>query len=235
MSGNWNLSKNVNGRVSGMFWMKFNKKIESTMMRRKEYLKSRKQRVHFFVKERDDKFIDSCQGEFIQIDTPSKYVEYCDRFNVHNNSENIKRINRGSIMCAYVDRGDWIAYGWLSFQKPHWFSELDSVVYTSNSNTAVLYDFATNQDYRGQGWYGKLLNKMILQFPQAKYFIGYAKTENNASLRGMEKGGFVHKGTFCHSDGSLNEFYKEVGFTNKGSRYSLFGLKYNRKMEDGIK
>lgn len=98
------------------------------------------------------------------------------------------RFNQNHVLCFWKEDDRVICYGWLNPDKRHFLGELALDMDLEN-RVEVLYDFFTNETYRGKGLYPSLLQKMSLRNTKPKLI--YAFSNNFSSIRGIEKAGFV--------------------------------------------
>ena len=165
-----------------------------------------KRAIYFFYCKSDgrqnsienDKFI------FFEINDASQLFD----IDSNKQQEYKKRIEDGHIFCC-LKAGDCLSsYGWINPTSSHFFGELN--LKTNYPNTIeVLYDFYTYEDYRGQGLYPLLLQKICLRNNKTK--IGYALSDNLSSMKGLKKADFkllaIIKG---YNKGRLERLLKKI-------------------------
>lgn len=105
-----------------------------------------------------------------------------------------KRFENGHIMVYWEREGSLVSYGWINPHPNSGIGELDLKMEVGE-NIITLYDFFTFPDFRGQGLYPLLLKKICLRDSKAKLI--YVLAENQSSIRGIEKAGFVFLGSIC--------------------------------------
>ncbi len=102
------------------------------------------------------------------------------------------RLRRGQATLLCIHEGDRIfSYGWVQSWAPFrrkfgWLAE-DGV---------MLGPYWTHPEQRGKGLYGRLLSHSLSLASPGKPALIYTHPENRASLRGIEKAGFVPLGTY---------------------------------------
>lgn len=85
-----------------------------------------------------------------------------------------------------ADDKEIYSYGWVSLADPFYVGETDE--YISLGNKVCLYDFVTPPQFRGKGYYTKLLKSANAFFDNT---VIYAKKSNAASRKAIERSGFV--------------------------------------------
>lgn len=120
-----------------------------------------------------------------EIDSVKKLSYYSFDSNLNDDYE--KRISEGDIFCFLENQGKIVCYGWINTSGKHCFGELDLVINNLESKE-VLYDFYTDENYRGKGLYPILLYRICLRNLNIK--IGYSFPSNIGSVKGLNKAGF---------------------------------------------
>jgi GNAT superfamily N-acetyltransferase len=105
----------------------------------------------------------------------------------HVEQEYLDRFSKQHFCCVLTQDDQILAYGWVNPQHHHFIGELDVWV-DLKEDTEMLYDFATNENYRGQGLYPYLLQKICTR--NAKNKLIYILSNNNNSRKGILKANF---------------------------------------------
>ncbi|MBS4033782.1 MAG: hypothetical protein KGZ85_04905 [Ignavibacterium sp.] len=99
-----------------------------------------------------------------------------------------------AVLLCLLYNTNLIAYGWIqswkSFKKK--FRMIDTVKY----ETYMLGPFWTDSNFRGKGYYGRLIENAIIFSGENKRSIIYTSPHNTSSKRGIEKAGFSKIGSF---------------------------------------
>lgn len=165
-----------------------------------------KRAIHFFYWKSDSEnnIIENDKFVFCEI------VDSSQLFKVESSklNEYKQRLDDGHIFCCLKNGDDLSSYGWINPTHNHVFGELDLKT-NYHDNIEVLYDFYTYEDYRGQGLYPLLLQKICYRNDKTK--IGYALSENLSSMKGLKKANFkllaVIQG---YNKGKLERLLKEL-------------------------
>jgi hypothetical protein len=117
-----------------------------------------------------------------------RHIEDLSILKLDFDSEDFKnRLSQKHVFCCWKDQNKVIAYGWLNPNSQHYLGEL-ALEMDLKSKIEVLYDFYTDNAYRGKGLYPTLLQNMCLRNNKSKLI--YAFSYNKSSIRGIEKAGF---------------------------------------------
>lgn len=201
-------------------------KVRNAFIRRSQYRAAQTQSVAFFSKAKSN-----CQSEaddaveYVCISEDIEYQQFCEKHSVAFSKSTLERFKNGSQYAALKNGNDIITSGWVAYRERFWIAEIDCYIDMASSNTAILYDFFTDAQYRGRGFYGKILNKMICMTDGPEVYAIYARAENESSQKGILKAGFEYNGSFTANDKALRTYLKRCGFVHLGSRYTCWGLK----------
>jgi hypothetical protein len=101
--------------------------------------------------------------------------------------EYLVRLSKQHFCCVLTHYNQIVTYGWINPLGRHYIGELNVWV-DLKEDTEMLYDFATNENYRGQGLYPYLLQKICTR--NAKNKLIYILSNNNSSRKGILKANF---------------------------------------------
>lgn len=204
-------------------------RINNLIHRVNAYKSSKTQKLSFYSVS-DEQVKDEIERNtvyhYCKIDNIEAYNCFCHNNKKKVDEEHIKRLQRGSSYYLLMQENTVVTHGWLAYKEIFWIGETDSLIDMKNSDVAILYDFETNENYRGQGLYGRLLHYMVNEFKEAKKFLIYAKIENESSKRGIIKAGFYEEGEFSQKNFSYRKFLEKNGYIYLGKRYIFCGLRY---------
>lgn len=113
-------------------------------------------------------------------------------------SRAIKRFTAGSQVYTVVRDERLVHYGWtIPGGRTHQLSTVD-VSFDSPADSAILYDFFTHPDYRGQGLYSRALRQALRDLADSgvKTALVGVLEGNEASRRGIEGAGFTFLRSF---------------------------------------
>lgn len=162
----------------------------------------------------------------VQPKATDDYQAFCQKHDYPFRDKDLQRIADGSsFWCLTDEAGSVITTGWLAYKQHFYIGETDYGFDMDQSDAAILFDFVTKPEYRGQGLYGLLLNSMVYHSHGPSNYIIYTSPVNTASSRGILKAGFQPDGTFCGADGSMQAYLKAAGFTSITRKYQFRGLR----------
>jgi RimJ/RimL family protein N-acetyltransferase len=98
-----------------------------------------------------------------------------------------ERFNKRHLCCALLKNGLVVSSGWINTENNHFVGELNFTI-TVDDYTEVLYDFHTDESFRGMGLYPLLLQTICLRNDKSKLI--YVLSHNKSSKRGIEKANF---------------------------------------------
>lgn len=158
-----------------------------------------------------------------------EYKSFCLANNLRKMDKGIERLSDGSsFWCLISEDNNVVSSGWLAYKQHFYIGETDFGFDMTRSQTAILYDFQTEPQYRGKGYYGLLLRSILHHSPTPKRFIIYTSPENSASSKGILKAGFVFDGVYLGTNKSLGQYLKKENFTSimrKNRFWGLYGIK----------
>lgn len=102
-----------------------------------------------------------------------------------------QRFSKNEIYCTLILNNQIVSYGWINPNPTHLLGELDLEIKHSGK-LDVLYNFETNENYRGKSLYPYLLQQIVKRNSKTKMI--YALAKNTASVRGIKKAGFQFLG-----------------------------------------
>lgn len=156
----------------------------------------------------------------------SSYADFCVRHNVPLTDKNLQRLTDGSSFWALVSSDEeLLSSGWLAYKQHFYIGETDYGFDMRESKTAVLFDFNTKAEHRGNGYYGLLLQSIVHNAEGPDHFIIYTSPDNTSSAKGILKAGFQFDGMFSAADGSIKPYLRRAGFTSIMRKYQLYGLR----------
>lgn len=162
----------------------------------------------------------------IQAHEIEEYKLFCLNHNVPLISKNLQRLADGSsFWCLLSEEGNILSSGWLGYKQTFYIGETDYIFDMRKSQTAILYDFNTKPEHRGNGYYGLLLKSIVFNAAAPERYIIYTSPDNTANSKGILKAGFKFNGKKSASDQSLKSFLRNEGFTSIMQKYQLWGLK----------
>ena len=187
-----------------------------------EYLNKREQSLQYYEQKYCFYCLSSCEkpdtGELRLVtydrNTAEEYQDFCRAHNKIIREKDLGRFEANSSYWALVNPEEVIvSWGWLAWKQPFYIKEVDTDFDMKDSKTALLYDFHTHSAHRGTGYYGILLRSMVSSFKEAENFVIYARRNNPASCRGIEKAGFHYVGEFSREEGTLVPYLEQEGFS----------------------
>lgn len=154
------------------------------------------------------------------------YQQFCKNYHVPATDKNNKRIADGSsFWCLVNTQNEVLSTGWVAFKHHFYIGEPDYDFDMQASETAILYDFATKPEHRGNGYYPLLLRSIVSSANGPSNFIIYTALDNAASHKGILKAGFQFDGALKVADHTLRDYLKAQGFTSVKHKYQLGGLR----------
>ena len=154
------------------------------------------------------------------------YRNFLAERDLKENPKNIQRLLDGaSFWCLTKPDGTMVSTGWLAYRQHFYIGETDFGFDMDRSDAAILFDFQTVPEYRGQGYYPMLLKSIVSQAQEPKKFVIYTAPDNESSARGITKAGFEFDGTLSAKDRSMHRYLRDRGFTNITRKYQLWGLR----------
>ena len=162
----------------------------------------------------------------IQAHDTGAYQDFCEQYQVAFTDKNLQRVADGSsFWCLVSHDGIVVSSGWLAYKQHFYIGETDFGFDMQESETAILFDFNTKAEYRGNGYYGLLLRAIVHDSEGPGRFIIYTSPDNAASSKGILKAGFQFDGVNSASDSSMKPYLRKEGFTSIKRKYQLWGLR----------
>lgn len=153
------------------------------------------------------------------------YQNFCVQNSLPVREKDLERLRNGSsFWCLSLAETGVVSTGWLAWKQHFYIGETDFGFSTGRSSCAILYDFNTMAQHRGNGYYGLLLRSIAANAVGPSEYLIYTSPDNHASDHGIRKAGFSFEGTLCAADGSLKRCLCKHGFQNIRRKYILYGL-----------
>jgi len=121
--------------------------------------------------------------------------------------------------------GTVVTSGWMAWKQHFYIGETDFGFHTEKSGSAILFDFNTKPEYRGNGYYGLLLRAIAANAEDVQTFVIYTSPHNHASDRGIRKAGFRFDGAMTAKGGSLRRYLRGHGFSRIYRKNQFWGLR----------
>ena len=190
----------------------------------RKWKKLQKQRQYYYYMNRCEA-PDFKNMRLVFANDEKTYQFLCEQYGMKLREKDVERIQMGSLFYGLSnEEGMMVSTGWVAWKHHFYIGEMDFGFEMKYSDSAILYDFNTKPEYRGNGYYGLLLRGIVSNFKEAQNFIIYTSPDNFASDRGILKAGFEKEGTFCSLDGSMERYLKNLGFVSLKRKYVLKGL-----------
>lgn len=212
-------------------------RLHNILLRRKAYVAAKKEIISVFVSHCCEEETGDLEVQLLKADTFAEYKalidKYCGNVTIHESYIESRFCNKDVFYCL-VYCNDIVSTGWISTAPIFWIAEVDLFVQRKDENAAyVLYDFETKSQYRGKGYYPLLLRRMMLDFGNDNPYLIYAKKNNVASIRGIQKAGFQFIGDVSYDQQTGSQKLEPLGFSVVGRHYKFFGL-YHSKKKSGL-
>lgn len=213
------------------FFVKRNPKTMTLFQRlsqqHKKWLKLQKQEQLFYsISYCDQPDLDTLRLVHIQAYETSAYEDFCRKHNVQITDKNLQRLTAGSSFWGLESNdGDILSSGWLAYKQHFYIGETDFGFDMRESKTAILFDFNTKAEHRGNGYYGLLLRSIVHNAEGPDHYVIYTSPDNISSSKGILKAGFRFDGTYSPCDNSLKPYLHKEGFTSITRKNQLWGLR----------
>ncbi|MBQ1509038.1 MAG: GNAT family N-acetyltransferase, partial [Erysipelotrichaceae bacterium] len=189
---------------------------EANVLKRKvrEYQKLFEQQYCFYSL-RDAEKPDTGELRLVHYDEESReeFKQFCLDYEKPIRDKDLNRFKDNSSYWALLTpEGKIASWGWLAYRQPFYIKEMDTQIEMGDAETAILYDFHTDKEYRGRGYYGILLRSIVHESKGPGKYIIYARRNNPASCRGIEKAGFYYEGEYSQAGGQMDEYLLSQGF-----------------------
>lgn len=157
----------------------------------------------FFVAKKNEitlENFDESKRIFYDIDNEQQFYYICQKYKFIVPDANIKkRFDEKSHFCVLVEDDHYGCWGWYNTQSSDFYLlEIDRTVVIPN-DTAVLFHYYSNPDYRRKGFYYDLLRNVALKNGQ-NYSVIYAYDTNPASSNAIKKAGYKFAGRYNHKN-----------------------------------
>lgn len=161
----------------------------------------------------------------ISLETQDDYKIFCQEHHVPLREKDLQRLSDGSsFWCLINEKQVIVSTGWLAYGSHFYIWETDYEFSMNNSTSGILFDFNTKPEYRGNGYYGLLLQSIVQRAKKPSRFIIYTAPDNTASAKGIQKAGFHFDGTFSAADHTLKPYLKAAGFSSITRKNRCWGL-----------
>lgn len=155
-----------------------------------------------------------------------RYGVFCNAHGLELRDKDLQRLKDGSsFWCLHLEDGTVVTTGWMAWKQHFYVGETDYGFRMDKSKSAVLFDFNTRPEHRGNGYYGILLRCMASQAPEPERFVIYTSPTNESSARGILKAGFRFDGNLCAEDRSLPRYLRRQGFSHIYRKNQWWGLR----------
>ncbi len=147
-----------------------------------------KRTIVFFVWKPEDKICHSNSNidfYFNEIQTISDFP--LGFLNDQLEKEYLFRFSKQHVCCVLIKSDEIVAYGWVNPQYSHYIGELNVWV-NLKDDTEMLYDFVTDEKFRGLGLYPYLLQWICAR--NFKNKLIYSLFNNHSSRKGILKANF---------------------------------------------
>lgn len=155
----------------------------------------------FVIRASEIEDIDNGSGrEFFDIDNIDDFNKICKRFNFTVSDADAKqRFDNKCHFCVITQDNHFGCWGWYTTSADDFYVlEIDRKSPVPE-NTAILFHYYTNENYRRQGYYSQLL-KNVVKSSGKEYSIIYAYDTNPASSGAIRKVGFHYAGRLGHNN-----------------------------------
>jgi RimJ/RimL family protein N-acetyltransferase len=103
------------------------------------------------------------------------------------------RFREGDLFFGWMQGPTVVSFGWVTLSD----RQIGRSIVPAAPGWAFLYNFYTNPDFRGQGLYPQLLTAIVKSLTKIHRHVVIidVNSRNKASLRGIEKAGFIPVGS----------------------------------------
>ena len=122
-----------------------------------------------------------------------------DNFKISN--EFFERIKNKNELHFIHQNKKMITYGWSSKRKRFLISEVNCEI--KNNKNTIFFDFYTLKNFRNQGFYKLLLNRMLIKYKLNNCYI-YTTLSNIKSIRAIVKSNFKYVNFFTSFKKKIN-------------------------------
>ncbi len=162
----------------------------------------------------------------IPVGKTEDYRVFCETHAVDLRDKDLQRLCDGaSFWCLAQEDGTVVTSGWMAWKQHFYIGETDFGFHTEKSGSAILFDFNTKPEYRGNGYYGLLLRAIAANAEDVQTFVIYTSPHNHASDRGIRKAGFRFDGAMTAKGGSLRRYLRGHGFSRIYRKNQFWGLR----------
>lgn len=155
----------------------------------------------FFVAKKDEINLagfDETNRFFYDIDNENDFNAICKKYNFSVSDCNAsERFREKSHFCMIAENNHYGCWGWYNAEPQDFYLlEIDRTERLPQ-NSAVLFHYFSNPDFRRRGYYFDLLRNVALNNGK-EYSIIYAYDTNPASSNAMRKAGYKFAGRLSH-------------------------------------
>lgn len=155
----------------------------------------------FFVAQKDEINLDGYDKTkriFYDIDNEKDFHNICEKYNFSVPDADVsKRFSEKSHFCVIAEDNHYGCWGWYNaVPQDFYLLEIDRTEKIPQ-NSAVLFHFFANPDFRRKGYYFDILRNIAIKNGK-EYSIIYAYDTNPASSAAMRKSGYKFAGRLNH-------------------------------------
>lgn len=196
--------------------------------RYRRWLKLQKQSQLFYsIAECPQPNLDSLTA--VSVEKQEDYRNFCQKYDLKLREKDLQRLSDGSsFWCLLNEDQIVVSTGWLVYGSQFYIGETDYGFDMKHSSAGILFDFNTKPEYRGNGYYGLLLQSIVHRAKKPSRFIIYTAPDNTASARGIQKAGFHFDGALSASEHTLKPYLKSAGFTSIFRKNRFFGMRVRK-------
>jgi hypothetical protein len=115
-----------------------------------------------------------------------------------------RRFDERSRLHAIREEGVFTSFVWTVENRKGWVAEIDRAIELPSEGTWI-FDAVTPSEYRGRGYYPRLMAAVCSSTGDKPPFL-YVRTTNTASRRGLTKSCFANRGTIIQLLGRVASF-----------------------------
>lgn len=184
-------------------------------------LRFRHRFIYYYFLKTTDRSLLPPLNEKLRFNIISSWDEFkwkSTRYDETRSKEYRKRFSLGSQYVELYDDKTTICSGRILGEADKFVITLTEQKVAIGAGTKVLYDFYTNETFRGKGFYKTTLKFLIEKFKDYDLII-YTATINVASSKGILAAGFTELGTYTRLKSSdLFRDFEKIGVDFKRSK-----------------